>query len=65
MQLVRKTRKLGFNLSKTFENQLKQLINHFYSVYTQNNSEKKMLFGAGGREFIANLPVKYSFFFTK
>jgi len=28
-ELVKKTRELGFNLSKTFENHLKMLINHF------------------------------------
>ena len=39
-EIVKKTRELGFNLSKTFENHLKQLINHFSNIYSQNNSEK-------------------------
>ncbi len=36
-ELVRKTRELGFNLSKTCENHLKQLITHF-SVFNQLNN---------------------------
>ena len=36
--LVRKTRELGFNLSKTFENYLKLLINQFSNIYAKNNS---------------------------
>ncbi|MCK4439896.1 type II toxin-antitoxin system CcdA family antitoxin [Candidatus Bathyarchaeota archaeon] len=36
-ELVEKTRELGFNLSKTFENHLKQLINQFQNIYSQNN----------------------------
>jgi len=35
-ELVKKTRELGFNLSKTFENLLKQLINNFQSIHSQN-----------------------------
>jgi integrase len=37
--LVEKTRNLGFNLSKTFENHLKHLITQFSSVNSVNNSE--------------------------
>jgi integrase/recombinase XerD len=37
--LVEKTRNLGFNLSKTFENHLKQLITQFSQVSTLNNCE--------------------------
>ncbi len=37
-ELVTKTRELGFNLSKTFENHLKRLVSHVDSVYTQSNS---------------------------
>ena len=37
-ELVTKTRELGFNLSKTFENHLKQLVNHVDYVYNQSNS---------------------------
>jgi hypothetical protein len=35
--LVSKTRELGFNLSKTFENHLKHLLTQFPSVSTRNN----------------------------
>ena len=31
-ELVSKTRELGFNLSKTFENYLNQLITHFSKI---------------------------------
>jgi post-segregation antitoxin (ccd killing protein) len=37
-ELVTKSKELGFNLSKTFENHLKQLVNHVDYVYKQNNS---------------------------
>ena len=37
-ELVKKSRELGFNLSKTFENHLKQLVNHVDGAYPQNNS---------------------------
>ena len=36
-ELVEKSRELGFNLSRTFENHLKRLVNHD-SIYGQNNS---------------------------
>ncbi len=36
--LVKKSKELGFNLSKTFENHLKQLVNHVDGVYEENNS---------------------------
>jgi hypothetical protein len=35
-ELVKKARELGFNLSKTFENHLKQLINSFSNVNSLN-----------------------------
>jgi len=38
-ELVEKSRSLGFNLSKTFENHLKHLITQFSSVNSVNNSE--------------------------
>ena len=38
-ELVKKTRELGFNLSKTFENHLKHLITKFQNVNTANNRE--------------------------
>jgi hypothetical protein len=36
-ELVEKSRELGFNLSKTFENHLKLLINRFSTVNSVNN----------------------------
>jgi post-segregation antitoxin (ccd killing protein) len=36
-ELAEKTRELGFNLSKTFENHLKQLLTQLSTVSTQNN----------------------------
>jgi len=36
-ELVEKSKDLGFNLSKTFENYLKQLINQFSTVNSANN----------------------------
>ena len=36
-ELVEKTRELGFNLSKMFENHLKQLLTQFSQASTQNN----------------------------
>ncbi len=53
-ELVKKSKKLGFNLSKTFENQLKQLINLYSSVSMQNNCNlskyKSCLVGPPGFE---------------
>jgi post-segregation antitoxin (ccd killing protein) len=37
-ELVEKSRNLGFNLSKTFENHLKHLITRFSAVNSLNNS---------------------------
>ena len=37
-ELVEKTRELGFNLSKTFENHLKQLLTQVLNVNSVNNS---------------------------
>ena len=36
-ELVEKSKELGFNLSKTFENHLKQIITQFSTVSMQNN----------------------------
>jgi hypothetical protein len=47
-ELVEKTRNLGFNLSKTVENHLKQLITQFSHVNTQNNCENCNIFGSPG-----------------
>ena len=38
-ELVVKSKELGFNLSRTFENHLKQLVNHVDYVCKQNNSQ--------------------------
>ena len=46
-ELVEKTRELGFNLSRTFENHLKTLITQLRNVYSKNNCEKCM-FGSPG-----------------
>jgi hypothetical protein len=48
--LIEKTRNLGFNLSKTFENHLKHLITQFSTASSGNNYEstdKKPLWWAG------------------
>jgi post-segregation antitoxin (ccd killing protein) len=37
--LVEKTREIGLNLSKTFENHLKMLLTQLSTVYLQNNCE--------------------------
>ena len=37
-ELIEKTRELGFNLSKTFENHLKQLLTQFSNVNSLNNA---------------------------
>ena len=36
--LVKKSRELGFNLSRTFETHLKRLVVHVDTIYDQNNS---------------------------
>ena len=44
-ELVEKSKELGFNLSKTFENHLKHLVNQFSTGNSVNNfelSENKM-----------------------
>ena len=38
-EIVEKSRELGFNLSKTFENHLKQLITKFQTVNAANNHD--------------------------
>ena len=47
-ELVEKTKELGFNLSKTVENYLKQLITHFSHVNIQNNGEIDIVGGSPG-----------------
>ena len=44
-ELVRKSRELGFNLSKTFENHLKQLINQLVTLLHRIT----VIFGGPGR----------------
>ena len=48
-ELVEKSKELGFNLSKTFENHLKQLITQFSTINTQNNLESTRLCGGPDR----------------
>ena len=47
-ELVEKTRDLGFNLSKTFETHMKQLLTHYSVLNTDNNSESTVMFGRPG-----------------
>ncbi len=47
-EIVEKSRELGFNLSKTFENHLKHLINQFSSIYAVDNSENHVIIGSPG-----------------
>jgi hypothetical protein len=47
MELVKKTRELGFNLSKTFENYMKHLIKGFPYINSENKVENR-LFGSPG-----------------
>ena len=42
-ELVSKTKELGFNLSKTFENYLKLLVNQFSTVSHQNNCKSHVV----------------------
>ena len=46
--LVEKTKELGFNLSKTFENHMKQLLMHYSALNTDNNSESAFMLGSPG-----------------
>jgi len=46
-ELVEKTRELGFNLSKTFENHLKQLLNQFSNCYSQKTNENNVIGSPG------------------
>ena len=47
-ELVEKSRELGFNLSKTFENHLKHLLTQFSQVNSMNNTGKMELLLIGG-----------------
>ena len=53
-ELVEKSKELGFNLSKTFENLLKHLLKHFSTINLQNNFDstlnKVLLMGLPGFE---------------
>jgi hypothetical protein len=57
-ELVEKSKELGFNLSKTFENQLKQLITQFSTGNSSNNLETsyKSSLLAGGEGFEPSTP---------
>ena len=66
-ELVRKTRELGFNLSKTFENHLKHLINNFQNVYSPNKvgnsvirSPRFELSSAGPKPAMLNCTRRFS-----
>jgi len=48
-ELVEKSRELGFNLSKKFENHLKHLILHFSTVNQVNNFNSEDDEVVGGR----------------
>ena len=48
VDLVEKMRELGFNLSKTFENYMKQLLTQCSAFNTENNSETIFEFGSPG-----------------
>jgi hypothetical protein len=60
-ELVRKTRELGFNLSKTFENYMKHLINGFPHVNSENKVES-ILFGSPGeiRTLVSGSKARYA-----
>jgi hypothetical protein len=60
-ELVEKTRELGFNLSKTFENHLKHLITRFQNVYTGNNDGHN-IFGSPGeiRTLVSGSKARYA-----
>jgi len=47
-EFVKKTKELGFNLSKTFENHLKQLIYHFQNVNTTETCGNRVVVGSPG-----------------
>ena len=47
-ELVNKSKELGFNLSKTFENHLKQLVTHFNTMNLEKSSEIQEYFGSPG-----------------
>ncbi len=53
-ELVEKSKELGFNLSKTFENHLKHLITGYSAISTQNNGNlnenKSKMVGLAGFE---------------
>jgi hypothetical protein len=60
-ELVEKTRELGFNLSKTFENYMKHLINGFPHVNSENKVENS-LFGSPGeiRTLVSGSKARYA-----
>ena len=57
-ELVEKSKELGFNLSRTFENQLKNLITQFSTSNSLNNLESgfKLRTIAGGEGFEPSTP---------
>ncbi len=60
-ELVEKTRELGFNLSKTFENHLKHLINQFQDFNTTNNCENTVIGSPGEiRTLVSGSKARYA-----
>ena len=61
-ELVEKSKELGFNLSRTFENQLKNLITQFSTSNSLNNLElsSKSRTMAGGEGFEPSTQVEMS-----
>jgi hypothetical protein len=60
-ELVEKPKELGFNLSKTFENHLKQLIIQFQNVYSQNNFGNSMIGSPGEiRTLVSGSKARYA-----
>jgi hypothetical protein len=61
-ELVETTRELSFNLSKTVENHLKQLITQFSHVNTKNNCENCNIFGSPGeiRTLVSGSKARYA-----
>ncbi|MFB0523488.1 MAG: type II toxin-antitoxin system CcdA family antitoxin [Candidatus Bathyarchaeia archaeon] len=51
-ELIEKTKELGFNLSKTFENHMKHLLMQYSTLNTTNNNESTVVFGSPGETIV-------------
>jgi hypothetical protein len=61
-ELVKKTKDLGFNLGKTFENHTKHLLTQFSALNTANNIETIVEFGSQGEiQTLAKHVLVYSY----